>query len=378
MKKINVNLGTRSYEIIAGYDILKNLGEYINEKAIGKDAFLITNKPLNRIYARDVKQALNKNRINVENVVLPDGEDQKSLDNWKLLLEKLTRFDGLGKRVFIIAFGGGVIGDLAGFAAASYRRGINYIQVPTSLLSQVDSGVGGKVGVNFMNIKNLVGSFYQPKLVLADVKLLNTLPEEEFRSGLAEVIKYGVIYDKKLFELLEKNIESIIGLNHKILEDIVAACYKIKAGIVGEDELDKTGKRAILNFGHTIGHALEGSNQYSYRHGEAVSIGMVCAAEIAVELGLCSRGVLMRLESLLKKTGLPVRIKKGNIDDIIAAMGHDKKFIYGKTRFILPVRIGKVRVKDNIDIKLIKKVIFSRILHRTWDSLKMKGNCVLL
>ncbi|MFH1287373.1 MAG: 3-dehydroquinate synthase [bacterium] len=368
MKKVNVNLGERSYEIIVGQDILKNLGEYINKKRIGKDAFLITNKPLNRIYGKEVKKALVKNKINVQNIVLPDGEEEKNLKNWEFLLEKLTKFDGLEKQVFIIALGGGVIGDLAGFVAASYRRGINCVQAATSLLSQVDSGVGGKVGVNFFNVKNLVGAFYQPKLVFADVKMLKTLPEKELKSGLAEVIKYGIIYDRKLFEFLEKNISSIIKLNYNILEDVVVTCYRIKADIVSKDELDKTGKRAILNFGHTVGHALEGSSRYSYRHGEAVSIGMVCAAEIAVELGLCPLETLLRLEELLKRTGLPVKIRNGNVAEIIKTMRHDKKFVHGETRFILPTSIGKVIIKDNVDIKLVEKIISSRILrNRGWN-----------
>ncbi|MDD5772600.1 MAG: 3-dehydroquinate synthase [bacterium] len=366
MKKVKVDLGERSYEIVVGSGILMGLGEFINKKGIGRDALLITNKPVNRLYGEELKKALIKNKIQVKSIVLPDGEKEKNLDNWRSLLGELTKYDGLGKQVFIIALGGGVIGDLAGFVAACYRRGINCVQVPTSLLSQVDSGVGGKVGVDFKNIKNLIGAFYQPKMVLADVAVLKTLPKEELRSGLAEVIKYGVIYDEDLFTLLEKNIKSIMANDHDLLEDIVVTCYKIKAKIVGEDELDKTGKRAILNFGHTIGHALEGSSKYSYRHGEAVSIGMACAAEIAVELGLCNKDVLIRLEGLLEKTGLPVRIKKGNIKEIIKTMSHDKKFVQGKTRFILPVQIGKVIIKDNIDIKLIEKIISSRSgnLHR--------------
>ena len=365
MKKVNVRLGERSYEILVGKGILKDLAGYINNKGLGTDAFIITNKPVNRIYGEGIKKALINKKINVNNVILPDGEKEKNLDNWKYLLERLTKYDGLGKQVFVIALGGGVIGDLAGFVASCYRRGINCVQVPTSLLSQVDSGVGGKVGVDFKNIKNLIGAFYQPKMVLADVKVLKTLPKEELIAGLAEVIKYGVIYDKRLFMILEKNIRSISGYDYDLLEDIVVTCYKIKAKIVGEDELDKTGKRAILNLGHTIGHALEGSSKYSYRHGEAVSIGMVCASEIAVELGICDQSVLFRLERLLLKTGLPVKINKGNIKEILKTMSHDKKFINGKTRFILPVQIGKVIVKDNIDIELIERIISSRILRKT-------------
>lgn len=364
MKKISVNLCERSYQIVVGQDILKNLGEFINEREIGRDAFLVTNELLDKIYGERLKEILVKSKINVQSVVLSDGEKEKSLRNWEFLLERLAGFDGLEKQVFVIAFGGGVIGDLAGFVAATYRRGINYVQVPTSLLAQVDSGVGGKVGVNFLNIKNLIGAFYQPRLVFADVGILETLPEEELKSGLAEVIKYGVIYDRKLFESLERNIDSIIKLDYNILEDIVATCYRIKADIVSKDELDKTGKRAILNFGHTIGHALEGSSQYSYRHGEAVSIGMVCAAEIAVKLGLCSQNVLVRLERLLEKTGLPVRIKEGNIDEVIKTMSHDKKFIHGETRFVLPVSIGKVIIRNSVDIKLAEEIISSRILRK--------------
>lgn len=364
MKKINVNLGERSYQIIVGRDILKNLGEFINEKKIGRDAFLVTNEPLNQIYGERLKEILVESKVNVQSVVLPDGEGEKNLKNWEFLLEKLARFDGLEKQVFVIAFGGGVIGDLAGFVAASYRRGINYVQVATSLLSQVDSGVGGKVGVNFLNIKNLIGAFYQPRLVFADVKVLETLPEEELKSGLAEVIKYGVIYDNKFFEFLEGNISSIMKFDYNLLEDIAVRCYKIKADIVSKDELDKTGKRAILNFGHTIGHALEGSSQYSYRHGEAVSIGMVCASEIAVKLGLCAGEVLIRVEELLKKAELPVKITGGDVTGIIKTMRHDKKFTHGETRFVLPISIGKATIKDNVDIKLVEDIISSRILRR--------------
>jgi 3-dehydroquinate synthase len=262
---------------------------------------------------------------------------------------------GMDRKSFVIALGGGVVGDVAGFAASTFMRGVPFIQVPTSLLAQVDSSVGGKVGVNHPRGKNMIGSFYQPVGVFIDTATLSTLPRTELLAGMVEVIKYGIIKDASLFDYVEKNLSKIIELNDDALETIISRSCGIKARVVEEDERE-AGLRAILNYGHTIGHALEALTHYKkYIHGAAVAIGMVYASRIAVNMGLTNETVPMRQISLLKRLEMPTGNREFKPDDIIKTLYLDKKTIKGKLRFVLPTKIGEVIISDNVTDEIIRK-----------------------
>jgi len=263
------------------------------------------------------------------------------------------------KTLFVIALGGGVIGDLAGFAAAIYKRGIPYLQIPTTLLAQVDSAIGGKTAIDLPVAKNLVGAFYQPKAVLSDISTLRSLPERELRNGLAEVIKYGVIKDSRLFEFIEKNYKKILRRDTQALSFIVARSSAIKARVVETDERDTTGARAILNYGHTFGHAIEAASEYGegYYHGEAIAVGMIIAARLAVDLGLMKARDANRIEDLIRSVGLPTKIKKLPKARLYNAYLRDKKFIRGKSRLVLPTSIGSVKIVHAIPDHLILRSI---------------------
>ncbi|MCX5716602.1 MAG: 3-dehydroquinate synthase [Candidatus Omnitrophica bacterium] len=274
------------------------------------------------------------------------------------LINRIAKYDKM-KRVCVIAFGGGVVGDLAGFVAAVYKRGVPYVQLPTTLLAQADSAIGGKVAVDLKIGKNLVGAFYQPGLVISEIDFLSTLPGRQVRAGIAEIIKYGVIGDAGLFGFIEKNIQKLLRLDKKALEFVVERSSRIKASVVAKDERDTLGIRAVLNYGHTIGHAVETATGYSgtYSHGEAISIGMAAANHIAVESGLLSGPQNTRIIKLLSGAGLPVFAKRLSAAGIYAAHLRDKKFIHGKNRFVLPIKIGKVKVVEGIPEKTIRKAI---------------------
>ncbi len=307
MKTVNVNLQERSYKILVGAD-LSGIGKTMRDLNLGGKVMIVTNPRVGRFYLPKVEQRLKSSGFSVFKVIIADGERYKSQESANNIYAKCLQC-GFDRGDTIVALGGGVIGDLAGFAAATFMRGINLVQAPTTLLAQVDSSVGGKVGINLPDGKNMVGAFYQPKLVYADLKTLQTLPAKEFANGLAEVIKYGVIYDARLFSYLEKNIEQIKKLDEMVLQNVISRCCEIKAKVVALDEREKN-LRAILNFGHTIGHALEGLTHYKkYKHGEVVAIGMVGAVKIAISLQMADGIIEKRLTELLKKAGLPVSIK---------------------------------------------------------------------
>jgi len=264
--------------------------------------------------------------------------------------------------LFIIALGGGVIGDLSGFVAAIYKRGINYIQIPTTFLAQIDSAIGGKTAVDLSLGKNLIGAFYQPRLVLSDISVLSSLDRKQIRFGLAEAIKYGVIKDKQLFGFIEKNYKKIINLNKKALEFVVYRCSAIKAKVVAQDEMERRGIRTILNYGHTIGHGLEAAGGYlSYSHGQAVALGMIAAARIARDLDMLDIRSCNRIERIISKVGLPTSVRGISKTKLLKAISHDKKFIRGKNRFVLPVRIGKVIVREGVPKDIINNAIDSLI-----------------
>lgn len=359
MKAITVPLKERSYRIIIGAD-LKNIGEELKPLTLGAKAMIVTNSKVSGLYGEVVEKSLAKVGFTVFKILIPDGERHKSQESANKIYQQCVK-NNFDRNSTILALGGGVIGDLAGFAAATFLRGINFIQVPTTLLAQVDSSVGGKVAVNLPYGKNLVGVFYQPKLVYIDLKVLKTLPGKEFANGMAEVIKYGVIYDKNLFSYLEKNIVRILARDIKSLEHIISRCCQIKAAVVSRDEREKN-LRAILNFGHTIGHALEGMTAYKkFTHGEAVAIGMVGAVKIAESLELVDSSVEARLKALLIKAGLSVSIEgiKFSWPSFLRFMQHDKKALAGDIRFVLPVAVGKVKIVASVPLTVIKNSIAS-------------------
>jgi 3-dehydroquinate synthase len=267
------------------------------------------------------------------------------------------------KRPFIAVVGGGVAGDLGGFVASVYKRGVPYVQIPTTLLAQVDSSIGGKTAIDLPAAKNLIGAFYQPRLVLSDVSVLKSLPRREVTSGLAEIIKYGVIKDRQLFCRVEDGLGDLLSLNEKTLEGIISRCGSIKAGIVERDEFDRKGCRAILNYGHTIGHAIEAASGYGgrYSHGEAVALGMLVANAIAVKIGLLKEADADRIGSLIARAGLPTAIRGLSPKVIYESHLHDKKFEGRKNRFILPVSIGRVRVVEGVRRDVIEASIRERV-----------------
>jgi 3-dehydroquinate synthase len=291
-------------------------------------------------------------------ITVPSGEGAKSLENVEKCYDQLARHR-LERKSSIVALGGGVVGDLAGFVAATYLRGIPFVQIPTTLLAQVDSSVGGKTGVNLKAGKNLVGSFHQPRLVLCDLDTLDTLPEREFRAGLAEIVKYGVIYDAALFRLLERDMGKILKRDSRLLARIIARSCAIKADVVGQDETE-TGLRAILNFGHTVGHAIENTAGYgTFLHGEAISIGQVYAAILSVHLAGLPVAEAQRIADLLHHAGLPTSICLSTAERkrLLEAMKLDKKVSSGEIKFVLAERIGKVKFGQKVPASVLKDVL---------------------
>ncbi len=355
-RTVDVRLGQRSYKIVISSGIIKRIGPYLARLPIGKDFVIITNPNLSSSYKSVLKGSIEKEGFTSRFVLMAEGEKAKSEKAISRAIAEISGFDRK-KALSIIAFGGGVVGDAAGFIAAIYKRGIPYVQVPTTLLAQVDSAIGGKVAIDLPCAKNLIGAFYQPKLVLSDISILKSLPPRQIRSGLAEVIKYGVIADPRLFEYIEGHLNDIAGLDEDALRFIVSRCSAIKAGIVEADEFDRKGRRIILNYGHTIGHALEAASGYSkaYTHGEAISLGMAAANRIATRLGILDETVSDRINSLLKASGLPTAIKKLDPKKIYEAHLKDKKFSGSVNRFVLPVKIGRVRVEKDIKEAVIRR-----------------------
>ncbi len=355
MKQIKVNLCQNSYDIRIGAGLLNQVGELLRERGLKGKAVIVTNPVVKRLYGDALKGNLEKAALVPIVLEVPDGEEYKSLEQAARLYELLSD-EQVVRATPLLALGGGVIGDLAGFVAATYMRGIPLIHLPTTLLAQVDSSIGGKTAVNHGRLKNTVGAFYQPTLVIADTATLKTLPEDEFKNGMAEVIKYGVIRDEGLFQSLERNLDQLNALDPGILEETISRCAAIKAEIVEKDEKD-LGLRNILNYGHTIGHAVETASDFHLRHGKAVAIGMVAAARISWEMGFLSQTDLERIRSLVARAGLPANIPDLNIEKIMRAMKHDKKKVGDIIRFILPKAIGEVFVSDDVDSKSTERVL---------------------
>jgi 3-dehydroquinate synthase len=353
---VSVQLGRRSYAIKIGGGLLARLGRECARLNLGARCAIITDVNVGRRYAREAFNALATAGFSPSLIVVPAGETAKSLKTVQTGYDLLAAHR-LERKSFIVALGGGVVGDLAGFVAATYLRGIAFVQVPTTLLAQVDSSVGGKVGVNLKAGKNLVGAFYQPRLVLGDLDTLKTLPEREYRAGLAEVIKYGIIYDAELFARLERAMPRLLRREPGTLAGVVARCCEIKAEVVGQDETEG-GLRAILNFGHTIGHAIENISGYGkYLHGEAISIGQVATAKLSSELTGLSGKDAGRVRDLFRRAGLPtgIRLNRAQRKKLLAAMKLDKKVSDGEIRFVLARRIGRVEFGYKVPPALIEQ-----------------------
>jgi 3-dehydroquinate synthase len=360
MQLVNVSLAERSYVIAVGDNLLREVGRACSKLGLGPSCAIITDAKVAPRYAAQLEASLRLGGLDPKLITIPPGEKSKSLAIVKTCYDKLAslRFE---RKSLIVALGGGVVGDLAGFVAATYLRGIPFVQVPTTLLAQVDSSVGGKVGVNLKAGKNLVGAFHQPRFVSCDLQLLKTLPLREFRSGMAEVIKYGIIYDSTLFQMVERDMAKLLSQEGAALGSVIKRCCEIKAEVVAQDELD-SGLRAILNFGHTIGHAIEAISGYGKMlHGEAIAIGQVAAARIAsrvIGFGLDS---VQRIENVLRAAGLPTQMKlsKAQFRRLCDAMLLDKKVSGGEIEFVLPERIGQVRRGEKVPMKLIEEIMLA-------------------
>lgn len=326
-----------SQPVFIGENIIKDLPKFLKEKSLADDYALITDDKTAKLFGQKVLNLLKKSGLNIKLFSFSSGEKSKSIETVTALASQMlaANFD---RRDCVIALGGGVVGDLAGFLASIYMRGIPVIQIPTTLLAMVDASVGGKTGVDLANGKNLLGTFHQPKAVFIDTNFLKTLPEKQIRNGLAEIIKCGVIKDKKLFEYIEKNLQKILKLEQKTLIKIIAQSLRVKKEVVEKDEKEK-GIRMILNYGHTYGHALEKTSNYTLLHGFAISIGMVLANKMAVEKHLMSEKDAERIKKLLINAGLPVAtMHKPTLSDL----KNDKKRIGNQISFILPKKIGEV------------------------------------
>lgn len=357
MKIIPVKLSANPYKIAVGYHILETFGKVLRPLKIGRDAVVITTSGIWRRHGEALEKSLKRERYSVKVFMVADGEQSKSACVAIDLAERLARYD-IMKQPFIIAFGGGVIGDLAGFVASVYKRGIPFVQVPTTFLAQVDAAIGGKTAIDLAVGKNLVGAFYQPRLVFSDVALLKTLPARQVCNGMAEVIKYGIILDDKLFRYLESNIDAILRMEKESLTWAVIRSSQLKARVVAADERETTGLRAILNFGHTLGHAVEAAGGFKvYQHGEAVALGMRMATDISVAQGLLSELASVRIHRLIDQAGLPSECAKLSLNTILGLMKHDKKFIHGRNRFVLVKTIGDVCLVEGVDEVLIRKTL---------------------
>jgi 3-dehydroquinate synthase len=351
-ERVRVGLGKRSYDIVLHPGGLDRLGQYLQDLGFSGKVGIVTNPIIQGLYGRTVERSLKKAGFQLQIISVPDGEQAKTLRWISHILDQLMaqRFE---RQSVLVALGGGVIGDMTGFAASVYQRGMPFVQVATTLVAQVDSSVGGKTGVNHPLGKNMIGAFYQPSLVLLDTQTLHTLPKREWIAGLAEVVKYGMIADQKFFGFLESRIDDIVNMEEQSLHHVVKRCCEIKASVVSKDERE-AGLRRILNYGHTIGHALESLGQYKrYIHGEAVGIGMVHEADLANALGLCAEKVVARQRVLVHRAGLPTNLPPLNFVDLWSAMLHDKKVARGRVYCVLPKAVGKVTV-DPLDQKAVK------------------------
>jgi 3-dehydroquinate synthase len=340
VQTIQVDVGHASYPIVIGSGLLANR-ELLDAKIRGRDLLIVTNTTVARLYLAKLTDSLGAKRL--AECILPDGEHHKTLQTAAWVIDALIA-QKMNRDATVLALGGGVVGDIAGFAAACYQRGIGYVQIPTTLLAQVDSSVGGKTGVNHAAGKNLIGAFYQPLCVIADTDTLATLPDREMRAGLAEVIKYGCVWDPLLFDWLDHNMDALLARDVDALTYSIARSCEIKATVVGKDEREQN-LRAILNFGHTFGHAIEAATGYdTFLHGEAVGLGMLIAADLSCRLGLLDPGIKSRVHDILTRAGLPTEAPRIGAAKAMELMQMDKKVLAGGVRLVLLQKLGRAIV----------------------------------
>jgi 3-dehydroquinate synthase len=356
---VHVALRERSYEIEIGKGLLSHLPGQIGHLDRVTHIVVITDNFVAPIYGERVVETLQRpgSPWRVQSLIVEAGESSKSVSQanqlWEMLIEA-----GADRQTLILALGGGVIGDLAGFVAATFARGLRLVQIPTTLLAQVDSSVGGKVGVNLSRAKNMVGAFWQPARVVVDTETLDTLPDRQYRAGLAEVVKYGVILDADFFQFLESRVAEIQQRDPESLKMVIQRCCRLKADVVEQDERELTGIRAMLNYGHTFGHALETLTGYGqWLHGEAVAMGMMCAARLAESMGRVTAELTERQEALLGALGLPTADIEIDAGRMLEAMQRDKKTAHGRLRFVLPTRLGHVELVEDVDPQLARAAL---------------------
>ncbi|MCT7946816.1 3-dehydroquinate synthase [Shewanella septentrionalis] len=355
MKQIQVDLDVRSYPIYIGQNLMSD-GETLSRYLLKKRILIVTNETVAPLYLKQIQETM-ASFGEVESVILTDGEQFKDLAHLDVIFTALLQ-QNYGRDSVLVALGGGVIGDMTGFAAACYQRGIDFIQIPTTLLSQVDSSVGGKTAVNHPLGKNMIGAFYQPQIVLIDTLCLHTLPAREFAAGMAEVIKYGIMWDADFFQWLEDNVTALKTLDAQALVYAISRCCEIKADVVSQDETEQ-GVRALLNLGHTFAHAIEAEMGYgNWLHGEAVSAGTVLAAKTAKALGLIDESIVCRIIALLQAFDLPVSAPESmDFDSFIQHMRRDKKVLGGQIRLVLPTAIGRADVFSQVTESTLEQVI---------------------
>ena len=357
IEKIEVATASRPYPVLVGDGLLERPG-ILDQWLGGGGVLAVTSRTVADLYLERIPVLLEVPRC--ESVILPDGEEAKDANHWQRILRRMARL-GLGRDCTLLALGGGCVGDVAGFAAACYHRGVDYVQLPTTLLAQVDSSVGGKTAINTDWGKNLLGAFHQPRAVLCDTGVLRTLPDREYAAGLAEVVKYGMIADSSFFDWLESNSRPLLARDAGSLRHAVRRSVELKARIVGEDEHDLSGQRAVLNFGHTFAHAIEHSAGYGeWLHGEAVAAGMCMAAMLAVREGGLKVADRKRLEALLATFGLPIRAKGFGAETLKQAMLADKKNLHGTIRLVLPDGLGRARLTGDFSHESLDAVLAGR------------------
>ena len=356
MKQVQVGLGERSYPIMIGNGLLAGIGQDLKNRQLAKRFVVVADSTVAEIYGEVVLNSLGQAGLLPTLLTFPAGEASKNLGTVADLASRLAQ-SGVDRKDGLVALGGGVTGDITGFLAATYMRGISFVQIPTTLLAQVDSSVGGKTGVDIPEGKNLVGAFYQPRAVYIDTIALRSLPPAELLNGIAEVIKYGVIYDHAFFSMLESEREAILALDLSVMERVIETCCTIKAEVVAKDEREADLRR-ILNFGHTIGHAVEADSGYRLAHGSAVAIGMVAVARLAVAKGLFSSRDAARLEALITRFGLPTAIPAAaDRNRLKGYLLTDKKTVAGRPFFVLPKAIGEVVISADVSEELLDQVL---------------------
>lgn len=356
MKTVEVGLGERAYPILVQQGVLDAIGDDLRQRALGKRYFIITDDQVNRLYGERLRNSLSSAGLQHDLLTFAHGEASKNIATIADLCRELARL-GADRKDCVIALGGGVAGDMAGFVAAIYMRGIPFVQVPTTLLAQVDSSVGGKTGIDIPEGKNLVGAFYQPRAVYIDSAVLTTLPQAELLNGLAEVIKYGVIYDRSFFAFLEEHHQAILAVDLPLLEEVICRCCSIKAAVVAADEKESNLRR-ILNYGHTLGHAVEAASDFTIAHGMAVAMGMVAVNSIAVAKSLCAPEEATRIKRLIELFGLPTAIPAElQRQQMKSFLRTDKKAVGGRPFFVLPSAIGQVVISDQVEEVLVDRAL---------------------